>query len=95
MPGNALRPSRCFERAEKRAKLDKIDGGDFHPYRRKWATERKHLPDVDVARAGGWSQDTRALKASYQQVDEATLLAVVSEPTKLREQKADNRAESA
>ena len=44
-----------LERAEKRAKLDKIDGGDFHPYRRKWATERKHLPDVDVARAGGWS----------------------------------------
>ena len=41
------------ERAEKAAKLSKITGGDFHPYRRKWATERKHLPDVDVARAGG------------------------------------------
>ena len=74
-----------LERAERRAELQAVDGGDFHPYRRKWATERKHLPDVDVARAGGWSEkDPRALKTSYQQVDEATLLAVVSEPTKLR-----------
>jgi integrase len=79
-----------LERAERAAKLPKIDGGDFHPYRRKWATERKHLPDVDVARAGGWSEkDPRALKTSYQQVDDATLLAVVSEPTKLREAKPD------
>jgi len=23
-------------------------------YRRKWANERKPLPDVDVAAAGGW-----------------------------------------
>ena len=76
-----------LERAEKAAKLSKVDGGDFHPYRRKWATERKHLPDADVAAAGAWS-DTRALKMSYQQVDDATLLAVVSEPTKLRDVQA-------
>lgn len=85
-----------LERAETAAKLPKVDGGDFHPYRRKWATERKHLPDVDVARAGGWSEkDPRALKTSYQQVDDATLLAVVSEPTKLREVKAETQAETA
>jgi hypothetical protein len=43
-----------------------------------------------VSFAGGWSEkDPRALKTSYQQVDEATLLAVVSEPTKLREVKPD------
>ena len=79
-----------LERAERAAKLPKIDGGDFHPYRRKWATERKHLPNVDVARAGGWSEkDPRALKTSYQRVDDATLLAVVSELTKLREAKPD------
>lgn len=70
--------------AEKLAKLEKMDGGDFHPYRRKWATERKHLPDADVAAAGGWL-DTRSLKTAYQQVDPETLLAVVSEPRKLRE----------
>jgi hypothetical protein len=76
-----------LERAEKAAKLDAVQGGQFHPYRRKWATERKHLPDADVAAAGAWG-DTRALKANYQQVDELTMLAVVSEPTKLRDAKA-------
>lgn len=83
-----------LERAETAAKLSKVEGGDFHPYRRKWATERKHLPDADVAAAGAWS-DTRALKMSYQQADEATLLAVVSEPTKLRDAKAPEQAETA
>ena len=56
----------------------------FHAYRRKWATERKHLPAKDVAEAGGWL-DLRSLEQCYQQVDEATLLQVVSEPRKLRE----------
>lgn len=28
--------------AEKAAELPKLDGGLWHPYRRKWATERKH-----------------------------------------------------
>jgi hypothetical protein len=56
----------------------------FHAYRRKWATERKHLPAKDVAEAGGWL-DTRSLEQCYQQADEKTLLQVVSEPRKLRE----------
>jgi hypothetical protein len=56
----------------------------FHAYRRKWATERKHLPTKDVAEAGGWL-DMRSLEQCYQQVDEATLLQVVSESRKLRE----------
>ena len=30
--------------AEQLAGLKPLDGGDFHAYRRKWATERKHLP---------------------------------------------------
>lgn len=51
----------------------------FHAYRRKWATERKHLPVKDVAEAGGWL-DTRSLELCYQQADEETMLAVVSEP---------------
>lgn len=79
-----------LERAEKAAKLPKVDGGDFHPSRRKRATERNHFADVDVARAGGWSEkDARALKTNYQQVDDAPLLAVVIEPTKLRDAKRD------
>jgi integrase len=63
-------------RAERLAELPKLEGGTFHPYRRLWASERKHFSDVDVAAAGGW-KDTRALKQSYQQADPATVLRVV------------------
>lgn len=63
-------------KAEKLAELPKLRGGTFHPYRRLWASERKHMPDVDVAAVGGW-KDTRALKMSYQQADPATALRVV------------------
>jgi hypothetical protein len=45
------------------------------------------LPDRDVAAAGGWS-DLTSLKTAYQQVDHATLVRVVTEPTELREAKA-------
>lgn len=55
----------------------------WHAYRRKWVTERKHLPRKDVAAAGGWrSEKTLDL---YEKTDEETLLAVVNEPRKLRE----------
>ena len=68
--------ARWLLKAEKRAELPKLRGGVWHPYRRLWATERKHLPDQDVAAAGGW-RDTRALKLSYQQADPATMKSVV------------------
>lgn len=58
--------------------------GLWHPYRRKWATERKHLPLKDVAAAGGW-KDTETLLTCYQQPDNETLLAVMSEQRKVRE----------
>ncbi len=70
--------------AEKLAKVEKQSGGLWHPYRRKWATERKHLPDVDVAATGGWS-DLSSLKTAYQQADPETMYQVVSEPRRLRE----------
>src|SRR6185437_1324717 len=73
-----------LERAERLAGLPHLDGGDFHPYRRAWATARKHLPAQDVAAAGGW-RDLRSLEKSYQQIDARTMLAVVTEPTKLRD----------
>jgi len=40
--------------------------------------------DVDAATAGAWA-GARALKATYQLTDEQTLLAVVTEPTELRD----------
>ncbi len=79
--------SAWLERAERFAQVPKHDGSLWHAYRRKWATERKHLPDRDVAAAGGWS-DLTSLKTAYQQVDEATLERVVSEAADLREAKA-------
>jgi hypothetical protein len=44
--------------------------------RRKWATDRKHYPVVDVAAAGGW-RDIRTLLTCYQQPDPDTMRAVV------------------
>lgn len=48
------------------------------------ATERKHLSLKHVAAAGGW-KDVETLLTCYQQPDPETLLAVMSEPRKLRE----------
>jgi integrase len=68
--------------AELGAGVPKLAGGAWHPFRRKWATERKSLPLADVKEAGGW-KDTPTLVTSYQQADEGTLLAVMSSPVKL------------
>lgn len=70
--------------AEGHARLAKLDGGLWHAYRRKWASERKHLPLVDVAAAGGW-KGTQTLVTCYQHADRDTMLAVMSEPRKLTE----------
>lgn len=63
--------------AEEHAKLPKLEGGLWHPYRRKWATEKKPFPIADVMAAGGW-KDSATLLRCYQQPDRATLLAVMS-----------------
>lgn len=76
--------------AEGAANLPKLEGGLWHPYRRKWATERKGHSVKDVAAAGGW-QHTETLLKCYQQPDNETLLAVMSEERKLREVGADSR----
>ena len=61
-----------------------LKGSLWHAYRRKWATERKDHPDVDVAAAGGW-KNTVSLRTAYQQADPKTILKVVLEPGELRE----------
>ncbi len=61
---------------KRQQQLPKLKAGVFHPYRRLWATERKSLPDVDVAAAGGW-KDTQALRLSYQRADPVGILKVV------------------
>lgn len=69
--------STWLRKAEARAELPKFNGGLWHPYRRLWATERQHLPDVAVAEAGGW-RDLRSLKNSYQKARAEDVAAVVN-----------------
>jgi integrase len=89
-PGNPQRPisrhlaDSWLRKAEKKAGLSPLEGTLWHAYRRKWVTERKHLPDVDVAAAGGW-QNTDTLKLAYQHADHETLRQVVMEPRRLRD----------
>ncbi len=73
-----------LRQAESLAGLKPLNGGLWHPYRRKWGTERKHLPVTDVALAGGW-KDTSTLLTCYTQPDDATLLKVLNEPRKVHE----------
>lgn len=73
-------------RAEKLAKVPHLEGGAFHPYRRKWSTERKNHPTPDIMLAGGW-RDARSLERSYQKADPKTVLRVMTEATKLRDAK--------
>jgi integrase len=68
--------------AETRAEVPKLRGGLWHPYRRKWATERKHLPLPDVMAAGGW-RDALTVSNCYQRADETTMLEVMAAPMKL------------
>lgn len=74
-------------KAEVLADVPKQNGGLWHPFGRKWATERKHLPDVHVAAVGGWAE-LRSLKRAYQQADQDTMLQVVHGAGALRERRA-------
>ena len=73
-----------LRKGERLARLEPQRGSLWHAYRRKWATERKHLPDVDVAAAGGW-KTVQTLKSAYQQADAETMLRVVLGAGELRE----------
>lgn len=78
--------SKWLRKGEELAGVEPQKGSLWHAYRRKWATERKHLPDVDVAAAGGW-KETTSLKRAYQHADSETMLSVVLGAGELREAK--------
>jgi integrase len=71
-----------LRQAEQKAELEHLRGGLWHPFRRKWATERKHLPIPDVKAAGGW-KDTDTLLTCYQHTSDESMLAVMESPKKL------------
>jgi len=70
--------------AERLGELEKQKGGLWHPYRRRWATERKHFPLKDVAECGGW-EDIETLVKCYTAPDFQTMIEVVSSPNPLKE----------
>ena len=76
-----------LRKAEKLADLEPQAGSLWHAYRRKWGSERTHLPDVDVAAAGG-GKDAVSLKRAYQQADADTILSVVLSGGELKERQA-------
>jgi integrase len=88
-----VKPLRCevasewLREAERRAGVPKQSGSLWHAWRRGWVTSRKHLPDVDVAAAGGW-KDVSTLKTCYQRPDPQTMLEVVEGGRELRERHA-------
>lgn len=82
-PVSKYEADKWLRKAEKLAGIPTQEGSLWHAYRRKWATERKDLPDIDVAAAGGW-KTTATLKRAYQQADPETMLEVVLHPAKLR-----------
>ena len=69
---------------ERLAGVEPQVGSLWHAYRRKWATERKHLPVQDVASVGGWKCNAMVLDI-YSQADDETMLLVVLGAGELRE----------
>jgi hypothetical protein len=72
-----------LRKAEALAGLAPLQGALWHAYRRKWASERKHLPDADVADMGGWScVDTLRI---YQRPDAETRQRVLTDRRPIRD----------
>ena len=69
-------------RAEQLAELPRLRGGIWHPYRRLWASERKHMPDIDVAAAGGWKDTPANRLTSVVKKKETTFPGCNAEVTK-------------
>lgn len=102
---SAVDPSRAIgkeiagywlRKAEKRAKLEHLERGGYHAFRRAWASERRHLPAVDVMAAGGW-RSLEVMRESYMHADAETVLSVVESrpagPTKGPRRRKDAAAQ--
>lgn len=76
-PAHKMLAAYWLRRAELRAGLPKLERGGFHPYRRLWASERRHLPAADVMAGGGW-KSRAVMEQSYQHAEAATTYAVIA-----------------
>jgi integrase len=68
--------NRWLREVERRAKVPHLKQGAWHPFRRGWATARKHFPHMDVAKLGGWV-DVTTMEKCYQQADAQTIRAII------------------
>lgn len=67
-----------WQKAEELAGLKREPHCSWHSLRRKFATELKHIPLVDLAALGGW-KSTATILACYQQADANTMRRALSE----------------
>jgi integrase len=86
-PGDRETLAVFLRRAEKAAGVERLAHDAFHGLRRKWRSERRHLPDADVAEAGGWSS-IQTMNRAYLQADRYGVLDAVLNPQRLREVQA-------
>lgn len=75
----ADRAGKWLARAKEKAEIEFPHGFGFHALRRWWANERKDLPDVNVADAGGW-KDPETLRRVYHTSDDAGVRDAVLRP---------------
>jgi hypothetical protein len=80
---DAAEIQRWFREAETLAELPHLKGGTWHPFRRAWATKRKHHADRDVMEGGGWKNE-KVLKSIYQQTTNDDLIEMLEHPKRLR-----------
>ncbi|HEY5021672.1 MAG TPA: hypothetical protein VII30_04185 [Gemmatimonadaceae bacterium] len=66
-----------WKRLETLAGLPPEGGRGWHTFRRKFATELKHVPLADLAYLGGWQSAQTILKC-YQQPDDVTLRSALA-----------------
>lgn len=73
-----------WQQGEQAAGLKHETGRGWHSLRRKFATDLKHIPLVDLQHLGGWKDHQTILKC-YQRADEATARAALANRKRLAE----------
>ncbi|MGI8548119.1 MAG: tyrosine-type recombinase/integrase [Gemmatimonadaceae bacterium] len=73
-----------FRQVEAHAGLPPLDGGQYHPYRRKFATERKHLPHLVVMHLMG-IKDLKTFVECYAQVSDTDMSEALRGAVRLRD----------
>lgn len=77
---SADRAGKWLAKAKAKAEVEFPTGFGFHALRRLWVNERKDLPAVDVAQAGGW-KGTQTLRDVYQRADPEGVKTAVLGPS--------------